>query len=342
MITVARTPGRPGLEVEPRVISFRCADGVTLLGHLWTRPGASAVVIVNSATGVLARYYHRYASFLAAHGLEVITYDYRGIGESRPDDLRRCNFRWSDWGTKDFAAVFAAAERLADGRPILVVGHSIGGFLPGLAPGFDRCAAFLSVGGQFAYYRDYAPGSRIANVLKWHVIMPALTAAFGYFPGRKLGWLEDLPAGVAFEWAFRGDRIEKSFPKAQRPEILARLAAFRGPLLAVSATDDPYATLPAIDRALAYYSGADKRVVLVSPGDLGVASIGHFDLFHAKHRDGFWRTTLEWLSTRGCSPAFTRFGVPAETGQRSPCHSAVHSRAETCISCARTGSDTRL
>jgi predicted alpha/beta hydrolase len=297
--------------VEPRVIRFRCVDGVTLLGHLWSRPGASAVVILNSATGVLARYYHRFASFLAGHGLEVITYDYRGIGESRPEDLRRRDFRWSDWGTKDFAAVFAAAERLANGRPTMVVGHSIGGFLPGLAPGFERCAAFLSVGGQFAYYRDYARGSRIANVLKWHVVMPALTSVFGYFPGRALGWLEDLPAGVAFEWAFRRARIEDSFPKERRPEILARLAAFRGPLLAVSATDDPFATLPAVHRALAYYAGAEKRVARVSPSDLGVARIGHFDLFHAKHRDGFWRTTLEWLSRRGRSTPLTSFGVGA-------------------------------
>jgi hypothetical protein len=33
----------------------------------------------------------------------------------------------------------------------MVVGHSIGGFLPGLAPGFDRCSALLSVAGQYAY-----------------------------------------------------------------------------------------------------------------------------------------------------------------------------------------------
>lgn len=301
--------------IQPRSMTFRCADGVTLSGHLWARPAASAVVIVNPATGVRARYYHRYASFLAEHGFEVITYDYRGIGESRSQDLRRCDFRWSDWGTKDFAAVFEAAERLAEGRPTMVVGHSIGGFLPGLAPGFDRCSAFLSVGGQFAYYRDYAPDSRFKNILKWHFVMPALTAVCGYFPGRRLGWLEDLPAGVAFEWAFRGARVEESFPKEQRREIIARLAAFRGPLLAVSPTDDAYATLPAINRALAYYAGADKRIMLISPSDLGVERIGHFDLFHSKHRDGFWRATLEWLASRGRAKQLTGLRAALRMGE---------------------------
>lgn len=319
-----QAPGWSGdCEEQSRRMTFYCTDGVVLIGHLWSRPGASAVVIINPATGVLARYYHRYASFLASNGFEDITYDYRGIGESRVQDLRQCDFRWSDWGTKDFAAVFDAAHRLAAGRPTMVVGHSIGGFLPGLAPGFDRCTALLSVGGQYAYYRDYARGHRLASIFKWHVVMPAFTAVLGYFPGRRLGWLEDLPAGVAFEWAFRRARVELSFPKARRPEILARLAAFRGPLLAVAATDDPFATSSAINRALAYYSGADRSVVLISPGDLGVASIGHFDLFHSKHRNGFWQATLEWLATGG-RRRLAGFGAASFSNESMPFEVCAH------------------
>ncbi len=30
-------------------------------------------------------------------------------------------------------------------------------------------------------------------LVKWHLAMPLLTMAFGYFPGKKLGWLEDTP-----------------------------------------------------------------------------------------------------------------------------------------------------
>lgn len=279
--------------------TFHCSDGVMLAGDVWSQPGASAIVIVNPATGVLARYYHRYARFLAERGFEVITYDYRGIGDSRPADLRRCGFRWSDWGTMDFAAVLEAADRTAAGRPVMVVGHSIGGFLPGLAAGFERCSALLSVGGQYAYWPDYALRERLTNVLKWHVVMPAVTAAMGYFPGRRLGWLEDLPAGVAFEWAFRRARVEYSFPHPERREIVQRLAAYRGPLLAATATDDPYGTPAAIHRALAYYSRAQKSFVQLSPGELGVPSIGHFDLFHTRHQAGFWRATAEWLASGG-------------------------------------------
>jgi predicted alpha/beta hydrolase len=75
-------------EALPRRTRFYCSDGVTLAGHVWSQASARAIVIVNPATGVLVRYYHRYAKFPAEHGFEVITYDYRGIGESRPEDLQ--------------------------------------------------------------------------------------------------------------------------------------------------------------------------------------------------------------------------------------------------------------
>jgi hypothetical protein len=31
--------------------------------------------------------------------------------------------------------------------------------------------------------------------------MPLLTRVFGYFPGKRLGWLEDTPAGVVHDWS---------------------------------------------------------------------------------------------------------------------------------------------
>ena len=85
---------------EGRLVAIDCADGVRLGGHLWTaaQPGRHGTLIVNAATGVAAGYYHAYAGFLASHGFDVLTWDYRGIGLSRPASLRRLNHRWRDWG----------------------------------------------------------------------------------------------------------------------------------------------------------------------------------------------------------------------------------------------------
>lgn len=282
---------------EPRSIEIACKDGVTLGGHFWMNSSgrSSGTVIINPATGVAARYYHYYADFLSRNGFDVVTYDYRGIGRSRPERLRGCGYRWRDWGELDFDAVLRFAHAHNPAAPLLVVGHSVGGFLPGLAesgPGIHR---MLTVGAQYAYWRDYARSRRASLFVKWHLVMPLLTALVGYFPGRKLGWLEDLPAGVANEWSFRRARMELNYPRETRDEVLRRFAAISAPILAIAVSDDELGTVAAIRRTLQYYRGASPTEVLLAPKDLGFDSIGHFSLFHSRHASGFWPDTLLWL-----------------------------------------------
>lgn len=295
----AGPPLAQGRNIQPAEgvpVEIRCSDGVVLGGHVWLAggPETSGSVIINPATGVPARYYHYYARFLAAHGFDVLTYDYRGIGLSRPARLRGCGYRWREWGEKDFDAALRFMDERAD-QPLYVVGHSIGGFLPGLSRHAGRIDRMLTMGAQYAYWRDYAPARRMRLLLKWHVAMPVLTALFGYFPGKRLGWLEDLPAGVANEWSFRRARMETSHPVAERNEVLARFAAVTAPILAVAMSDDELGTVPAIRRTLAYYHNAEITEALLRPADLGFDAIGHFSLFHARHAEGFWRDTVQWL-----------------------------------------------
>ncbi len=153
----------------------------------------------------------------------------------------------------------------------------------------------LTVGAQYAYWRDYAPGHRARLFLKWHAAMPMATALLGYFPGRKLGWLEDLPAGVAYEWSFRRARMELSYPPEKRDRIMRRFAAVTAPILAISVSDDPFGTVQAIRRTLCYYSSAKRTEVLLSPSDLGFETIGHFSLFHKRNAASFWPDTIRWL-----------------------------------------------
>ena len=278
-------------------VSITCADGVVLGAHLW-RAQTSAVtgrVIINPATGVLARYYHRYARFLAQNGFEVLTYDYRGIGLSRPAKLRGCGYLWRDWGEKDFEAALRFMRPHLPNTPLMVVGHSIGGFLPGMAASASAIDRMLTMGAQFAWWKDYAREQRWRLFLKWHIAMPTATTLLGYFPGRKLGWLEDLPSGVAHEWSFRGPRFERSHPRAVRSKALSSMAAVRAPILAVAMSDDELGTPAAIRRGLSYYTQASRTAVLLHPSDYGREQIGHFNLFHDSHASGFWKDTLSWL-----------------------------------------------
>lgn len=288
-------------EGSPVVVT--CRDGVRLGGHMWCAAGSQPIgnIIINPATGVPARYYHRYARFLAAHDFDVLTYDYRGIGLSRPDRLRGIDYRWKDWGERDFEAALLFLKQQGRGDRLVVVGHSVGGFLPGLARSSHLIDRMLTVGAQYAWWGDYASSRRLSLLLKWHVIMPVLTAVCGYFPGRRIGWLEDLPAGVANEWSFRGRRFERSHPAGERQAVLTRIAAVSAKVLVVCITDDEFGTKPAIRRTLGYYTGADRTIVVLRPADLGREAIGHFSLFHDSHAAGFWMGTLPWLRN-GCNP----------------------------------------
>ena len=278
-------------------ISISCADSVVLGGHLWLAETAKpeGSVIINPATGVLARYYHRYAQFLAGHGFDVLTYDYRGIGLSRPQRLRGSRYRWRDWGERDFDAALQWLAGYRRSGPLMVVGHSVGGFLPGLAEHAPMMDRMLTVGAQYAWWGDYLPHRRAALFFKWHVAMPAITALCGYFPGRRLGWLEDLPKGVANEWSFRGPRFERSHPAAERQDALRRMAAVRAPILAIAVSDDELGTVPAVRRTLNYYTGAQSILVSLHPIDLGRDRTGHFGLFHDSYKESFWVDTLSWL-----------------------------------------------
>src|SRR5262249_39454532 len=95
-------PKRKEETVLPEPFAVQAADGYTIKGFFWYGSGAGRgirpVVIINPATSVRCRYYFGFADFLFEHGFDVVAYDYRGIGESRPAALRGFEVSWIDWG----------------------------------------------------------------------------------------------------------------------------------------------------------------------------------------------------------------------------------------------------
>ncbi len=65
-------------------ITFPAEDGYALGATLFLPRGAKQhAVLINSATAVPRKIYRKFATYLAHRGSAVLTYDYRGVGDSR-------------------------------------------------------------------------------------------------------------------------------------------------------------------------------------------------------------------------------------------------------------------
>ncbi|MHA6136239.1 alpha/beta hydrolase family protein [Pseudomonas mohnii] len=288
-------------------------DGFLLGGFTWRHAAQDTqrpVVIINAATSVRCRHYSRFADYLFANDFDVITYDYRGIGESRPASLKGLKASWSDWGALDFEAMLKRAQREFPDQPIDVVGHSFGGCAAGLGASGRLIRRLVTVGAQFAYWRDYAPAHRWRMLGKWHVVMPLITMIYGYFPGKRLGWLEDTPAGVVRDWSTPTARYERR-PSGQDLHV-RNFAAVTAKALAISVSDDPYGTIPAIERLLGYFTHASNTHLRIAPEDIGEKEVGHFAFFRSAYQATLWPIALSWLQNGELAP-----GTPGRTVPRS-------------------------
>jgi predicted alpha/beta hydrolase len=216
--------------------------------------------------------------------------------------MRGFEANWLDWGSKDFEGVLQFAATRYNGHSIRVAAHSIGGCLVGMAPSNHLIERVFTMGSQFAYWRDFAKHKRFAMYLRWHVVMPTLTALFGYFPSKRLGWLEDTPRGVVQDWVAPHPRVEDIYKagsqvlsQAERAQLVESFARLTGPTLALSVADDEFGTIPAIHRLLAYYRNSPSLHMRIEPGAIGQKEIGHFAFFNSRYSNSLWRIPLAWL-----------------------------------------------
>jgi predicted alpha/beta hydrolase len=261
----------------------------------------SRTVVINSATAVPRRYYATYAQALAAEGYTVVTYDYRGIGGSRPASLRGFAARARDWVLLDMAGVVDFAAGLGGGE-VFLVGHSIGGQLAGLLDNADRVSAMITVSAQSGHWRLQGRGQRLPVALHTHLVLPFLVATLGYVPWSRFSSAEDLPGGVAREWA-RWCR-DPRYLLGDDTLPLQRYRDFTAPVLAYSVADDAWGTARSVDTMMAAYPDVQRRHLL--PADHGLGHVGHFGFFR-RTAQPLWQQTFAWLDER--STPEQRFGT---------------------------------
>ena len=315
-------------------IQFAAADGYALAGH-WHLPAESGVpkaaAVVACGGGIPARFYGRFADHLAQSGIAVLTFDYRGIGASRHGSLRGLEAGLEHWGREDFGAAVALAASSFPGVPLCAIGHSVGNLLIGAAPDAPRFARIVMLAPHTGYWRHYGRKWRGALHLTWHGVMPVVTKMVGFFPGRALRLGEDLPKGVAMQWAGRRQPQLLATPEHRRQfgRILAGYGDVGCPTLVLSITDDAFAPPEAGRHFLDVYPNLKVVHESVAPADLGMRRLGHFAFLRRPAGPWFWDRIAAWLLQAEWVGRASNHGVsssvvpPSGTKGRMPAGSAA-------------------
>lgn len=279
-----------------------CAgDGYRLAARVYRAGvGMRGVALIIAGIGVAQAFYETVATWLASHGWEVVTFDFRGIGESAPGSLRGFEADILTWARQDCAAALAFAHQRAAGRPLLWIGHSLGGQILALTPGNESVTAAVFIASGSGYWRENAYPLRRYSWWLWHLVAPLATALYGYFPGKRLHLVGDLPKGVIRQWA----RWCRNPDYAAGAEGGAARAAYRQvtlPLLSLSFTDDEFMSERNISSLLGFYENASREMRRLAPSEVGLDRIGHLGFFRQDIGSRLWPLLAEWAQSKSAA-----------------------------------------
>lgn len=261
-------------------------DGFSLAATLVGEP-TRGVVLISSATAVPRRYYAEFSAFLAQRGFLVATYDYRGIGDSKPAP-RAATMR--EWGELDMAGMLAWIAKEHGDVPLVGIGHSAGGQLVCMTDASARFDVLVGVAAQSGYWRHWQGAGRARRWAEWTLGVPLVANAFGRIP-KWAGLGAELPKGVALEWARwckHPDYIlcDDAITRRKRYESI------RARVLAWGFDDDDYGPSTAVD----WWAARFPHAVSVTRRQVEAAQgAGHFGFLKPRFRETLWAETAKFI-----------------------------------------------
>jgi predicted alpha/beta hydrolase len=261
------------------------------------------------------------AGALASRGYRVIAFDFRGHGDSglSPSGGGRT---YDDLVRLDLPAVLACARARGEGKPVLIVGHGLGGHAALAAQGTGRIAAdgILAIAAN-VWLKVLEP-SRLRWAAKSLVCRAALplaplTARAPRVPrvvrlaARALG-LERSDARGTYRALFRGALTGAWQSADGQDDYLASLARIDVPVCAVTSDGDRIQCHPASGEAFARGCGGPVEIVRVRRGDDGGPPPGHLDIVTTDRAREPLARAMEWLA----QTASARAGRPTPVRRR--------------------------
>lgn len=247
------------------------------------------VVQIHSGTGIPKELYAHFAQYLTQEGYVTITFDYRGIGGSSPENLKGFDAKTTDWGALDMAGVFDWVLEKYPSDKKIIAAHSMGGQMVGLMDNNDKIDQLKLIASSTGYWRDMSSPYKWILPPVWFLFIPLTTSIFGYANTKKVKQGEDLPKGVALQWrnwCVNPNYFDDELQALQQPLYFDQLTC---PVEAIQISDDPIANEVTVSKLLKYYTNAPSSVKRVRPVDVGLSKIGHTGFFSRKVKDSLWK-----------------------------------------------------
>lgn len=232
-----------------------------------TNPGP--VILLMPALGVSARFYDPLAQALQAAGTPVLIMEQRGHGDSTLRPSRRVDFGYREALNEDIPALLDWLDAHCPGRPVVLMGHSLGAHYAGMYAGLQpkRVAGIVISAAGTAWHGAFS--GRARNQLRVLVLLiPLLTRALGYYPGERVGFGGREATRLMHDW-LQLARHDRYAAEGMAEDLEAGIRDYAGPVLALRMQDDEYAPETALEAVLRRYASA-----AITRRALDAASIG--------------------------------------------------------------------
>lgn len=269
-------------------------DQVTLTAHLFKPERDNGkLLLINSATGVKQQVYFSFASYFREQGFTVITYDYRGIGLSKPKNMRGFQGSMRLWGSKDYKTITQYIKSAFKEYKKYCLGHSVGALILGMNEDSNIFEEFVFVGTQNAFVGNLKGRTKVEAYLGFGIAQPLTTSLLGYFPAHWFGLGESLPKNCAYDWR------TLILNKKSTNKLLEKIDDFSKNLtqkvFVIRAEDDIWLTEKGVLSLLNNtYSNLKPTYRLIAASESDKNEIGHINFFRS-YNSKLWDIILNEL-----------------------------------------------
>lgn len=271
--------------LDMKELKLTTPDQLSITAHLFLPEISNGkLLLINSATGVKQQLYFSFASYFSEKGFTVITYDYRGIGLSKPVRMKGFKASMRIWGSVDYKVLTDYIQLHFKEYKKYCLGHSVGALILGMNEGSLIFDEFVFVGTQNAFIGNLRYRTRIEALLGFGIVQPLTTGLLGYFPANWFGLGESLPKNCASDWRTLILNRKSTNRLLEKTQSYARELKQR--VLVIRAEDDGWLTEKGVKSLLEdTYPNLKPVYRFVETSESKQGEIGHVNFFRSYNKN---------------------------------------------------------